>query len=238
MAKQCSYKKKGFRQTSMESNPYELDSMNTNFSKGTQASAEAIYGNPQGAMMVGNVQLQQQDTSAYSRPSGAMQQSSSIIPPINNTGYTGGTHNFTGSVGTVQNTQQNTAGYTATTSALGGSSDPGTVADINKFAVDTSGAPAGQGGFRTSPLGKLLVKDKKSYTEKLKKAGGQLDPNATTENNNSSGFVFNDQAENANKDKFMRIKKRMKKWEDRTSDGKTGVGKVLSGIGSIFKKKP
>ena len=25
MAKQCSYKKKGFRQTSMESNPYELD---------------------------------------------------------------------------------------------------------------------------------------------------------------------------------------------------------------------
>ena len=236
MAKQCNYKKKGFRQMSMEAEPYELDSMNTNMSKQSKTTAEAIYGDPQGAMMVGNVQLQQQDTSAYSRPSGAMQQSS-IIPPISNTVQNAGSHNFTGSVGSVQNAQQNTSGYTATTSALGGSSNPSTVADMNKFAVDPNPTPGGKGGFRTSPLGKLLVKDKKSYTEKLMKAGGQLDPNATTPNNNSDGFTFNDQAENANKDKFDRIQKRMKRWEDRTSDGKTGVGKVLSGIGGLFKKK-
>ena len=80
MAKQCNYKKKGFRQMSMESDPYELDSMNTNMSREAKSSADAIYGNPQGAMMIGNVQLQQQDTTAYSRPAGVMQSSDDKKP--------------------------------------------------------------------------------------------------------------------------------------------------------------
>ncbi len=238
MAKQCNYKKKGFRQMSMEADPYELDSMNTNMSKQSKTTAEAIYGDPQGAMMVGNVQLQQQDTSAYSRPAGAMQQSEalpfsikSVVPElVNNTAISGG-HNFSGSVGNVQNVQQDTSGYTATSPALGGTLTGDTANDVAFFSSTNNNTDEKEGN--TGPLAGAFVQSKKKFTDKLMKAGGKVDPN----NNNSGGFSFDDQSPNANQDKFNRIKKRMEKWEERTSDGKTGVGRVLSGIGGLFKKK-
>lgn len=239
MAKQCNYKKKGFRQMSMEADPYELDSMNTNMSKQSKTAAEAIYGDPQGAMMVGNVQLQQQDTSAYSKPAGVMQRSEALpfsikstIPGlINNTAIAGG-HNFAGNVGSVQNVKQDTSGYTATSPALGGSLTGDTANDVAFFSSTNNDTNENKGN--TGPLAGAFVQSKKKFTDKLIAAGGKVDPN----NNNSGGFSFNDQAENANKDKFNRIHTRMKKWEERTSDGKTGVGRVLSGIGGLFKKKP
>ena len=65
MPHKCNLKKKGFRQTSMEADPYSLGADNNNFSAGAQGTADSIYGNPQGAMMVAPVELKQTDSSQY-----------------------------------------------------------------------------------------------------------------------------------------------------------------------------
>ena len=44
MPHKCNLKKKGFRQMSMEANPYSLDADNNNFSANAQGTAESIYG--------------------------------------------------------------------------------------------------------------------------------------------------------------------------------------------------
>ena len=224
MAKQCSYKKKGFRQTSMESTPYELDSMNTNFSKGTQASAEAIYGNPQGAMMVGNVQLQQQDTSAYSRPSGAMQVSSSLIPEINKNFLLqgAGTHNFSGSVGSVQNAQQDTSGYTATSPALGGTLTGETANDVKYYEATNN--EAGEKKGNTGWGAGALYRDINTLTKKKEdaKKAGRLKKAARIEKRIENFKARNDTDPNTNPTgKFNEFTK-----------------KISDGIGGLFKKKP
>ena len=65
MPHKCNLKKKGFRQMSMEANPYSLDADNNNFSANAQGTAESIYGNTQGAMMVSPVELKTTDSSKY-----------------------------------------------------------------------------------------------------------------------------------------------------------------------------
>ena len=65
MPHKCNLKKKGFRQMSMEADPYSLGADNNNFSAGAQGAAESIYGNTQGAMMVSPVELKQTDSSQY-----------------------------------------------------------------------------------------------------------------------------------------------------------------------------
>ena len=229
MAKQCNYKKKGFRQMSMEADPYELDSMNTNMSKQSKSTAEAIYGNPQGAMMVGNVQLQQHDTSAYSRPAGAMQQSqpalpfsiNSMIPGlINNTAIAGG-HTFSGGVGNVQNVQQDTSGYTATKSALGDKLNGNTANDVAFFSPESNtDEKPGNTGWGAG----ALYRD--ASTLEAKRAA----------------------AEKAGKfKKEARIKKRIKNFEARNDTDPTTnpsgkwnetTKKVGDFFGGIFKKKP
>jgi len=229
MAKQCNYKKKGFRQMSMEADPYELDSMNTNMSKQSKTTAEAIYGDPQGAMMVGNVQLQQQDTSAYSKPAGVMQSSSgfgfdSSIPsfrqhtlqPVNLS------HTFTGSVGNVQNVQQDTSGYTATSPALGGALTGDTENDVAYFSSTNNSVDEDKGN--TGWGAGALYRD--ANTLEAKRAA----------------------AEKAGRfKKEARIKKRIENFEARndTDDTTNPTGKfneftkkISDGIGGLFKKKP
>ncbi len=65
MPKQEQTQKKGFRQMSMESNPYSLGADNNNFSGDSQSMADSIYGDTQGAMMVSNLQPQKQNTTGY-----------------------------------------------------------------------------------------------------------------------------------------------------------------------------
>lgn len=229
MAKQCNYKKKGFRQMSMEADPYELDSMNTNMSKQSKTAAEAIYGDPQGAMMVGNVQLQQHDTSAYSRPAGAMQRSDALpfsikstIPGlINNTGIAGG-HTFSGSVGNVQNVQQDTSGYTATKPALGGALTGDTANDAAFFSSTNNSVDEDKGN--TGWGAGALYRDANTLAAKKKAA------------------------EDAGKyKKAARIDKRISNFEKRndTDDTTNPTGKfneftkkISDGIGGLFKKKP
>ncbi len=232
MAKQCNYKKKGFRQMSMEADPYELDSMNTNMSKQSKTTAEAIYGNPQGAMMVGNVQLQQQDTSAYSKPAGVMQASNAIlnaasslvIPEINKNFLTAnaGTHNFSGSVGSVQNAQQDTSGYTAASPALGGTLTGDTANDVAFFSNTNNEANEKKGN--TGWGAGALYRDINTLTAKkeaAKKAGRHK--------------------------KEARIDKRIENFKARndTDDTTNPTGKfneftkkISDGIGGLFKKKP
>jgi len=228
MAKQCNYKKKGFRQMSMEADPYELDSMNTNMSKQSKTTAEAIYGNPQGAMMVGNVELQQQDTSAYSRPAGAMQQSS-IIPPISMTDKNAGSHNFTGSVGIVQNAQQDTSGYTATTSALGGELTGETANDAAFFSSTNNSADEDKGN--TGLFAGALYRDENTLKAKKKAAteAGRHKKAARIEKRISNFQARNDTNDTTNPTgKFNEFTKKI-------SDG---VVKVGANIGGLFKKKP
>ena len=237
MAKQCNYKKKGFRQMSMESDPYELDSMNTNMSDQSKTTAEAIYGNPQGAMMVGNVQLQQHDTSAYSRPAGAMQSSSGFgfdssipsfrqhtLPAVNL--Y----HNFTGSVGNVQNVQQDTSGYTATKSALGDTLNGNTANDVAFFNSTNNSGDENKGN--TGLFAGALYRDQNTLTAKK------------------------DAATKAGRHKkAARIQKRLDNFIARNDTDATAIGgdasktnptggfneftkKISDGIGGLFKKKP
>lgn len=229
MAKQCNYKNKGFRQMSMESDPYELDSMNTNMSNQSKTTAEAIYGNPQGAMMVGNVQLQQHDTSAYSRPAGAMQKSealpfsiNSMIPGLINNTATAGGHTFSGSVGNVQNVQQDTSGYTATKSALGDTLNGNTANDVEFFNSTNNSGDENKGN--TGLFAGALYRD--ANTLEAKRAA----------------------AEKAGKfKKEARIKKRIKNFEARNDIDETTnptgkfnefTKKISDGIGGLFKKKP
>ena len=74
-------KKKGFRQMSMEADPYSLGADNNNFSAGAQGTAESIYGNPQGAMMVAPVELKQTNSSQYQQVAMPKQTST---PPLTN----------------------------------------------------------------------------------------------------------------------------------------------------------
>jgi hypothetical protein len=82
MPHKCNLKKKGFRQMSMEADPYSLGADNNNFSAGAQGTAESIYGNPQGAMMVAPVELKQTDSSQYQQVAMPKQTST---PPLTNT---------------------------------------------------------------------------------------------------------------------------------------------------------
>ena len=234
MAKQCNYKKKGFRQMSMEADPYELDSMNTNMSKQSKTTAEAIYGDPQGAMMVGNVQLQQQDTSAYSKPAGVMQSSSAVpsgfgfdssipsfrqhtLPPVTVS------HNFSGSVGNVQNVQQDTSGYTATSPALGSTLTGDTANDIAYFSPsnnDTNEDNQGNTGWAAG----ALYRDANTLAAKKKaaNAAGRYKKEARIDKRISNFKARNDTDPTTNPTgKFNEFTKK-------NSDG----------IGGLFKKKP
>jgi hypothetical protein len=229
MAKQCNYKKKGFRQMSMETDPYELDSMNTNMSKQSKATAEAIYGDPQGAMMVGNVQLQQQDTSAYSKPAGVMQSSSGFgfdssipsfrqhtLPPVTVS------HNFSGSVGNVQNVQQDTSGYTATSPALGNTLTGDTANDVAFFSNTNDDTDKKEGN--TGWAAGALYRDEKTLEAKKKAA-----------------------EEAGRHKKVARIEKRITNFKARNDTDPTTnptgkfnefTKKISDGIGGLFKKKP
>lgn len=230
MAKQCNYKKKGFRQMSMEADPYELDSMNTNMSKQSKNTAEAIYGDPQGAMMVGNVQLQQHDTSAYSKPAGVMQSSSGFgfdssipsfrqhtLPAVNLS------HNFTGSVGNVQNVQQDTSGYTATSPALGSTLTGDTANDIAYFSPSNNDTNKDNQG-NTGLFAGALYRDENTLTAKK------------------------DAATKAGRHKkAARIQKRLDNFKLRNDNDDTTnptgkfnefTKKISDGIGGLFKKKP
>ena len=231
MAKQCNYKKKGFRQMSMEADPYELDSMNTNMSKQSKTTAEAIYGDPQGAMMVGNVQLQQHDTSAYSKPAGVMQRSEALpfsikstIPEINKNFLTAnaGTHNFSGSVGNVQNVQQDTSGYTATSPALGGTLTGNTANDVAFFSSTNNDTDEKEGN--TGWGAGALYRDKNTLAAKKKAAteAGRHKKADRIQNRISNFEARNDTDETTNPTgKFNEFTK-----------------KISDGVGGLFKKKP
>lgn len=82
MPHKCNLKKKGFRQMSMEANPYSLGADNNNFSADAQGTAQSIYGNAQGAMMVSPVELKSTDSSQYQKVAMPKQTST---PPLTNT---------------------------------------------------------------------------------------------------------------------------------------------------------
>ena len=236
MPKKCKSKNKGFRQLSMESDPYELDSMNTNFGEGTQQTASALYGNPQGVM-----------------------QQSTATPLFNP-----GTHNYTGSVASVNvNTlnDQTTPGMPQGTTASGGlmNSDVSYFTPTNELEKENKG--------NTGPLAGLLVRNDKTFQQKLKAAGGVEDPNDSTK------MIYGGEG---NQRKFDRISKRYQNYKNnqkhrnkkksqntslsgsggtdvgnfirdnivrskksiRSGGSGTLTGNVLRGIASIFKKKP
>jgi hypothetical protein len=115
MPHKCNLKKKGFRQMSMEADPYSLGADNNNFSAGAQGTAESIYGNPQGAMMVAPVELKQTDSSQYQQVAMPKQTST---PPLTNT------------VAPLSVMPSNYAGITPVNStATGGTPSP----DVNHF---------------------------------------------------------------------------------------------------------
>ena len=229
MAKQCNYKKKGFRQMSMEADPYELDSMNTNMSKQSKTTAEAIYGNPQGAMMVGNVQLQQHDTTAYSKPAGVMQSSNSFgfdssIPSFRQHTLPAVTvsHNFSGSVGNVQNAQQDTSGYTATSPALGGTLTGDTANDVAFFSSTNNEANETKGN--TGWAAGALYRDENTLTAKKEAA--------TKAGRHKKAARIDKRIEN--------FKKRNDTDPNTNPTGKFNefTKKISDGIGGLFKKKP
>lgn len=117
MPHKCNLKKKGFRQTSMEADPYSLGADNNNFSAGAQGTAESIYGNPQGAMMVAPVELKTTDSSQYQQVA-MPKMTGNKIPPLTNT------------VAPVSVMPSNYAGVTPVNStATGGTPSP----DVNYF---------------------------------------------------------------------------------------------------------
>lgn len=213
MAKQCNYKKKGFRQMSMEADPYELDSMNTNMSREAKSTADAIYGNPQGAMMIGSVQLQRQDTTAYSKPAGVMQQSddkkpSNTVPAVtvNQSNYTT-TPDPNAGLPNPNNT-------TATGSALMGN-------EASDFAINTNTTEdAGNVGWAAG----ALYRDAKTLEAKRAAAetAGKFKKEARIKKRISNFEARNDTDETTNP---------TGKWNETTK-------KVGDFFGGIFKKKP
>ncbi len=214
MAKQCNYKKKGFRQMSMEANPYELDSMNTNMSREAKSTAESIYGNPQGAMMIGNVQLQQQDTTAYSRPAGVMQSSDDNKKPNN-------------SVPAVTVNQSN---YTTTPDPNAGLPDPNATTatgnslmnnEVSDFAINTNTSEEkGNVGWAAG----ALYRDKNTLQAKLDAAkdAGKMKKAARLQTRLNNFNARNDTDDSTNP----------------TGKFNEFTRKISSGIGGLFKKKP
>ena len=129
MPHKCNLKKKGFRQTSMEADPYSLGADNNNFSAGAQGTADSIYGNPQGAMMVAPVELKQTDSSQYQQVAMPKQTSK---PSLTNT------------VAPVSVMPSNYAGVSPVNStATGGSSTP-SVDYFTPNAMDNSKQEQGE----------------------------------------------------------------------------------------------
>ncbi len=137
MPRKCKSKNKGFRQLSMESDPYELDSMNTNFGEGTQQTANALYGNPQGIM-------------AQSAPA-----------PL----FNPGNHNYTGSIAGVSVNplnDQTQPGMPQGTTASGGLMN----SDVSYF-TPTNELDQANKKENTGPLAGAFVRNDKTFQDKL-----------------------------------------------------------------------
>jgi len=198
---------------SMESDPYELDSMNTNMSREAKSTADAIYGNPQGAMMIGNVQLQQQDTTAYSRPAGVMQSSDDKKP--NN------------SVPAVTVNQSN---YTTTPDANAGLPNPNNTTatgsslmnnEVSDFSINTDTTEdKGNVGWAAG----ALYRDEETLKAKKKAAedAGRDKKAARIQTRINNFQARNDTDPTTNP----------------TGKFNEFTRKISSGIGGLFKKKP
>ena len=145
MPKKCKSKNKGFRQLSMESDPYELDSMNTNFGEGTQQTASALYGNPQGVM------------------------AQSAAAPL----FNPGTHNYTGSIAGVSVNplnDQTSPDMPQGTTASGGLMN----SDVSYF-TPTNELDQSNKEKNTGPLAGAFVRNAETFKKKLEAAGGKLE---------------------------------------------------------------
>jgi len=160
MPKKCKTKKRGFRQMSMESNPYSIGADNNNFSGDSQSMANSIYGDTQGAMMVSNLQPQKQNTAGYESVAMPKQTSSN-------------TTNLSNSVVPLQVQQSNYAGVTPVNStATGGAPGP----DVNYFMpsnMENQNQPSNDQKGLGDMLGEGLGKLGKGVG-KLFKPGGTL----------------------------------------------------------------
>ena len=154
-------KKKGFRQMSMEADPYSLGADNNNFSAGAQGTAESIYGNPQGAMMVAPVELKQTNSSQYQQVAMPKQTST---PPLTN------------KVAPVSVMASNYAGVTPVNStAPGPDVDYFTPSDMDKSKQD-QGEEKGlfdQAAQLFKPGALLGKRTDQSFENKIDKAKGQ-----------------------------------------------------------------
>ena len=171
MPKKCKTKKRGFRQMSMESNPYSIGADNNNFSGDSQSMADSIYGDTQGAMMVSNLQPQKQNTAGYESVAMPKQTSSN-------------TNTLSNSVVPLQVQQSNYAGVTPVNStATGGAPGP----DVNYFMPSNmenqnqqSNNQKGLGDMLGEGLGKLFKpggalgkRTDQGFEEKIAKAKAQ-----------------------------------------------------------------
>ena len=158
-------KKKGFRQMSMEADPYSLGADNNNFSAGAQGTAESIYGNPQGAMMVAPVELKQTNSSQYQQVAMPKQTST---PPLTN------------KVAPVSVMASNYAGVTpVNTTATGGPSNP-SVDYFKSSTMDNSEQDQSDEEGLVDKAGKLFKpgallgkRTDQSFENKIDKAKGQ-----------------------------------------------------------------
>lgn len=236
MPRKCKSKNKGFRQLSMESDPYELDSMNTNFGEGTQQTANALYGNPQGIM-------------AQSAPA-----------PL----FNPGNHNYTGSIAGVSVNplnDQTQPGMPQGTTASGGLMN----SDVSYF-TPTNELDQANKKENTGPLAGAFVRNDKTFQDKLKRAGGIEDPNNPGQmiyggEGNQRKFEriskryqnYKDNQQHRSQKKSQNqsqsgpggtgvgnfIRDRIVRSQNSKRSGGSGtkVGNALRGIASIFKKK-
>lgn len=228
MPKKCKSKNKGFRQLSMESDPYELDSMNTNFGEGTQQTASALYGNPQGVM------------------------AQSAAAPL----FNPGTHNYTGSIAGVSVNplnDQTSPDMPQGTTASGGLMN----SDVSYF-TPTNELDHSNKEKNTGPLAGAFVRNAETFKKKLEAAGGKLENGNYVFDEDSNGNQrkfnrINTRFQNYKANQEHRSKKNAggtdvgnfirnnivrSKNSIRSGGSGTKVGNALRGIASIFKKKP
>ena len=235
MPRKCKSKNKGFRQLSMESDPYELDNMNTNFGDGAQQTASALYGNPQGIM------------------------AQSAAAPL----FNPGTHNYTGTIASVNVNplnDQTSPGMPQGTTASGGLMNSDVSYFTPKNELDQESKKE-----NTGPLAGLLVRNDKTFKKKLEDAGGKFDKTTgewsyggegnqrkfNRINKRFQNYKANQQHRNQKRNQNTSlsgsggtdvgnfIRDRIVRSKNSIRSGGTGtkVGNALRGIASIFKKK-